>query len=61
MSNCVELVVCTTSVAEAGFSDGQTKLRLHIGQVELTKFDSFKKGKKINELAFWGQLGPSAT
>ena len=51
--------------AEAGFSDDQTKLKQHLGQVEPTKFDSFKKRKNIlllgNELAFQVLLGPSAT
>ena len=44
---------------EASFSDDQTKLTWHLGQVGPTKFDSFKKGKNLllgNRLAFWSKL-----
>ena len=50
---------------EASFSDDQTVLKWHLGQVGPTKFDSFSNWKKFsvygNELAFWVLLGPSAT
>ena len=32
---------------EAGFSDDQTELNWHLGQVKPTKFGSFKKEKNI--------------
>ena len=46
-------------VPEAGFSDDQTKLNWHIGQVRSSKLDSFKKGKSLlseNSLSFWPYL-----
>ena len=46
-------------LAEAGFSEDQTNLKWHLGQVGPTKFDHFREGKKSSFRERTSFLGPT--